>query len=206
MDIEHTKEYYARLAEEDLCQCEYCRTYVREIRTALPRLAAYLGSLGVDIEKPFEVIPLDETAEYMEYMAVQYVVIGSAEGFEETAVEGMDVFVTDSHPMTNIEEAHFVIEIVPHPPLQLKRAAEQTAEKSEPFVHRRRLGVGCAAFLIAAVIFIFVVVRFLLSGFHYTVPAPHIIYTQSTPAPAHDHALFAASLHGILIPNHTEAI
>ena len=184
MDIERTKQYYAKLTEEDLCRCDYCRTYVREIRKALPRLAAYLERLGVNIEKPFEVLPLDETAEYMEYLAVQYVVIGSAEGFEENTLEGMDILITDSHPMTDIGEAHFVIEIVPHPPLRLKREAEQTAEKSEPVVHRRRLGVGCAVFLIAAVIFLFVVVRFLLSEYHYTVPAPHIIYTQSTAAPA----------------------
>ena len=184
MDIEQTKEYYARLTEDDLCQCEYCRTYVREIRKALPRLAAYLGSLGVDIEKPFEVLPLDETAEYMEYLAVQYVVIGSAEGFEENVLEGMDILITDSHPMTDIEEEHFVIEIVPHTPLRLKREAEQTAEKSEPLVHRRRLSVGCAVFLIAAAVFLFVVVRFLLSEYDYTVPAPHMIYTQSTAAPA----------------------
>lgn len=177
MDIDRTKLYYEKLTGDDLCQCEYCRTYVREIREALPRLAAYLDSLGVDIEKPFEVLPLDETAEYMEYLAVQYVVIGSAEGVEETAVEDMDVFVTDSHPMTDIEEEHFVIEIVPHTPLRLKREAEQTAEKNEPVVHRRRLGVGCAVFLIAAAVFLFVVVRFLLSGYPYAVPAPHLIFT-----------------------------
>ena len=184
MDINRTKAYYAGLTGDDLCQCEYCRTYVREIRSALPRLAEYLERLGVDIEKPFEVIPLDETAEYMEYMAVQYVVIGSAEDFEETAVEDMDVFVTDSHPMTDIAEEHFVIEIVPHTPLRLKREAEQTAEKNEPVVHRRRLGVGCAVFLIAAAVFLFVVVRFLLSEYHYTIPAPHVIYTQGTAVSA----------------------
>ena len=178
MEIDRTKQYYEKLTKDDLCQCEYCRTYAREIRTALPQLAEYLERLGVDIEKPFEVIPLDETAEYMEYMAVQYVVIGSAEGVEENALEGMDVFVTDSHPMTDIEEAHFVIEIVPHTPLRLKRAAEQTAETNGPVVHRRRLSVGCAVFLIAAAVFLFVVVRFLLSGIHYTVPAPHLIFTQ----------------------------
>ena len=178
MDIEHTKDYYARLTEDDLCQCEYCRTYVREIRKALPRLAAYLGSLGVDIEKPFEVLPLDETAEYMEYLAVQYVVIGSAEGFEENALEGMDALITDSHPMTDIEEAHFVIEIVPRPPLRLKRVTTQTAEKKQSYNLKPLIGMGCAVFLIAAAVFLFVVVRFLLSGYPYTVPAPHLIFTQ----------------------------
>ena len=48
MDFEGTKQYYERLTEEDLCQCEYCRTYVRAVRTALPRLAVYLERLGVD--------------------------------------------------------------------------------------------------------------------------------------------------------------
>lgn len=183
MDIEHTKEYYARLTEDDLCQCEYCRTYVREIRSALPRLAEYLERLGVDIEKPFEVIPLDETADEMAYLAVQYVVIGSAEDFEETAVEDMDVFVTDSHPMTGIAEAHFVIEIVPHTPLRLKRVTTQTAEKKQSYNSKPLIGIGCTVFLIAAVIFLFVVGRFLFSEYHHKIPAPHII-TQSTTAPA----------------------
>ena len=204
MDLERTKQYYEKLTGDDLCQCEYCRTYVREIREAMPRLAAYLNSLGADIEKPFEVIPLDETAEYMEYLAVQYVVIGSAEGFEENALEGMDVFITDSHPMTNIEEEHFVIEIMPHTPLRLKREAKPTSEKSEPVGHPRRIGVGCAVFLIAAAIFIFVVVRFLLSEYHYTVPAPHIIYTQSTAAPA-PHSRFGCGVALGIFYCHSEA-
>ena len=47
MDLERTKQYYEKLNGDDLCQCEYCRTYVREIRKALPRLAAYLQRLGI---------------------------------------------------------------------------------------------------------------------------------------------------------------
>ena len=183
MDIERTKEYYARLTEDDLCQCEYCRTYVRKIGAAMPHLKAYLDRLGVDIEKPFEVLPLDETADSMEYLGVQYVVIGSAEDFEETAVENMDVFVTDSHPMTDIAEEHFVIEIVPHTPLRLKRESKPTAETNDTGAPHRRIGVGCAVFLIAAAIFLAVVVRFLFSEYDHRVPAPHII-TQSTTAPA----------------------
>lgn len=183
MDINRTKAYYAGLTGDDLCRCEYCRTYVREIRSALPRLAEYLERLGVDIEKPFEVLPLDETADEMAYLAVQYVVIGSAEGFEETKVDDMEVFLTDSHPMTNIEEAHFVIEIVPRSPLRLKREAEQTAETNDASTRHRRLSVGCAVFLIAAAIFLAVVVRFLFSEYDHRVPAPHII-TQSITAPA----------------------
>ena len=183
MDFEGTKRYYEQLTKEDMCRCEYCRTYVKAVRTSLPRLAAYLERLGVDIEKPFEVIPLDETADSMEYLAVQYVVIGSAEDFEETAVEDMDVFVTDSHPMTDIAEEHFVIEIVPHTPLRLRREAKNAPEPNDPGAPHRRIGVGCAVFLIAAAIFLAVVVRFLFSEYDHRVPAPHII-TQSTTASA----------------------
>lgn len=183
LDIERTKKYYARLTEDDLCQCEYCRTYVREIGAAMPRLKAYLDQLGVDIEKPFEVLPLDETADSMEYLGVQYVVIGSADDFEETAVEDMDVFVTGSHPMTDIAEEHFVIEIVPHTPLRLRRKKQSDDEEVKKDLSHRRIGVGCAVFLIAAAIFLAVVVRFLFSEYHHRVPAPHII-TQSTSAPA----------------------
>ena len=74
--------------------------------------------------------------------------------------------------------------IVPHPPLRLKREAKQTTEKNGPVVHRRRLGVGCAVFLIAAAVFLFVAVRFLLSGYPYSVPAPHLIFTQGAAVSA----------------------
>ena len=48
----------------------------------------------------------------------------------------------------------------------------------------RHIGPGCAFLLIAAVIFLFVLGRFLFSEYHHKIPAPHIIYTQSTTAPA----------------------
>lgn len=77
LDIEKTKAYYARSSERDLCSCEYCRNYVREIRAAYPKVAKYLASLGGDIEKPFEAMPLEpDKTGHIEYISGRYIVYG----------------------------------------------------------------------------------------------------------------------------------
>ena len=111
MDIEKTRQYYNRLTEEDICDCAYCRNYVNEIRSAYMDLAKYLDDLGADIEKPFETIPVGPENGIMFYSGIQYVIMGSVDDFKETSLGDLRVFITDSHPMTNIKEDHFVIEI-----------------------------------------------------------------------------------------------
>ena len=59
MDIRRTKLYYEQISNRDLCDCAYCQNYVREIKVTYPKVAEYLCSLGIDIEKPFETMPLD---------------------------------------------------------------------------------------------------------------------------------------------------
>ena len=113
MDIEKTRQYYKQLTEEDICNCAYCRNYVNKIRSAYMDLARYLDELGADIEKPFETIPVGLENGIMFYSGVQYIIIGSVDGFKETSLGDLSVFITDSHPMTNIKEDHFVIEISP---------------------------------------------------------------------------------------------
>ena len=113
MNIEKTRQYYAQLREEDLCDCAYCRNYMKEIRSSYQDLAAYLDTLGIDIAKPFETVPVGPVGDQMFYSGVQYVIIGSAEDFQETAVGDVSVTIAESHPMTDIEEDHFVIEISP---------------------------------------------------------------------------------------------
>ena len=113
MDAERTKRYYDQLTDEDICGCGYCRGYVREIRSAYPELADFLSGFGIDIEKPFEAIPVGPAEDLMIYSGVQYVVMGAADDFRETSVGGARVFITDSHPMTDITEDHFVIEVSP---------------------------------------------------------------------------------------------
>lgn len=113
MDTKKTKSYYEKLSQNDLCDCAYCQNYAHEIRTTYPELTEYLASLGVDIEKPFETMPLepDETG-YIEY-TVLYIVCGKIDDFAKTAVGSVTVNIADSYPSTEIEEPHFVIEIYP---------------------------------------------------------------------------------------------
>jgi len=113
MNIEKTRRYYAQLTEEDICGCAYCRHYVKEIRAAYPELAGFLNASGIDIEKPFETIPICPANGTMFYSGVQYVVMGSADDFEETSVGNVRVLIAGSHPMTDITEDHFVIEVSP---------------------------------------------------------------------------------------------
>lgn len=113
MDIEKTRKYYDQLTDDDICSCAYCRNYVREIKASYPDLADYLDKMGADIEKPFEAIPVGPADGIMFYSGVQYVVMGSADDFGETSIGDVRVSVTDSHPMTDIKEEHFVIEISP---------------------------------------------------------------------------------------------
>ena len=111
MDRERTREYYLQLSEQDICDCEYCRNYVAVVRRAYPGLAEYLCGLGVDIEKPFETMPLQSYDGVMVYACVQYVVIGSPDGFTDTVVDGVSISIADSHPTTDIGEEQFVIEL-----------------------------------------------------------------------------------------------
>ena len=113
MNVERTRWYYNQLTEAGICDCLYCRNYVREIRAAYPALAAYLDQWGADIEKPFEAIPVGPADGVMFYSGAQYVLMGSRDDFEETSIGDVKVWVTDSHPMTDMEEEHFVIEISP---------------------------------------------------------------------------------------------
>ena len=59
MDIEKTREYYLNLKEEDVCDCEWCRNFITQIRKVYPDVAKYLDEMGVDIEKPYESWSLD---------------------------------------------------------------------------------------------------------------------------------------------------
>ena len=112
MNIEKTREYYSHLTSDDLCQCDYCKNYVKEIKAAYPEVAKYLDSIGIDIEKPFETMPLEpDENENIEYICGQYVVIGSSEGFQPQLVGDIEIDIAIHHPSSNISDEHFVIEI-----------------------------------------------------------------------------------------------
>lgn len=114
MDIKRTRKYYEAMSFDDLCQCEGCQYYARHVRAALPQVAEYLNGMGVDIEKPFETMPIEEYAKgYIYYIAVQYIVIGDADGFRETKIGDINVEIDELHPAAKLDEKYFVISIGP---------------------------------------------------------------------------------------------
>ena len=72
-----TENYYRELNKDSLCSCDYCRNYYKEVKAAYSELSDHLAGMGVDIEKPFETIPLEPYEGNIEYIAVQYIVIGN---------------------------------------------------------------------------------------------------------------------------------
>ncbi len=117
MDIERTKRFYRDLRQSDLCDCAYCRNYMKEAAAAYPAVAAYLQRLGIDIAKPFETMPLelDENGR-MPYIGPQYLVFGEKEGFDAATVKDIndvEIRLAQSHPGDDIQEPHFVIEVEP---------------------------------------------------------------------------------------------
>lgn len=114
MDVERTRLYYEQLGRCDVCDCVYCKNYISEIKKTYPEAAEYLLSMGIDIEKPFETMPLElDKTGYIDYIAAQYIVYGKPDGFEKTAIGSINVGIAESHPSTEINEDHFVVEIWP---------------------------------------------------------------------------------------------
>ena len=111
VDIGRTKEYYRSMPPEDLCDCAYCRTYMRQIRAAYPDTAEKLETLGIDIEKPFETMPLVPGNDgFIDFIGSQYVVFGRPDQEALDAVHAAGMQIAESHPVTGITEDHFVIE------------------------------------------------------------------------------------------------
>jgi len=114
MDPKRTKAYYEALTPDDICQCARCRNYMEQIRSSYPLVADSLQSMGVDIEKPFETMPLEPDGDgYIQYVGPQYVVLGSAENFRKTEIAGVCIDIAESHPPVDLSEAHFVVELYP---------------------------------------------------------------------------------------------
>ena len=113
MNVEKTRAYYEDFHEGDRCPCAYCRNYEREIARAYPALAQTLEGMGIDIKKPVETMPLEPDADGIEYIGAQYLVLGDKTGFERTRVGDVVIDLAETHPTTDLEEVHFVIEVGP---------------------------------------------------------------------------------------------
>ncbi len=112
MDIEKTKEYYVEMKREDICDCIYCQNLIDEVKQAYPDVAAYLLSLGVNIERPFEVfLPIeDHDNGYMDYPIVQYLMVGNSSDFKETKVGNIEIGICDCHPTATYKGEYFIID------------------------------------------------------------------------------------------------
>lgn len=111
VDIQRTKDYYEQLSFDDLCQCDECINYRKEIKKTYPDVAEFLVTIGVDIEKPFEISSCVTDRGYMECYGALYAVFGSSDGFLKTELSGVEIAVTDSYPDPCIQEEYFVIKL-----------------------------------------------------------------------------------------------
>ena len=113
INVEQTKKYYKDIKQEDLCDCNYCKNYYLQVKDAYPKVAEFLDSIGIDIEKPFETSPLEPDEHGMlEYCICQYIVIGSAPSELSKEIENVKIDISESHPSTDLIQEHFVIDIL----------------------------------------------------------------------------------------------
>lgn len=111
MTIEKTRDFYKTY--DDLCDCAYCRNYIREIKKSYPDLVAYLDKIGIDIEKPFETIPGEPCNGLIEYFGVQYIVMGDKKDFSKTNLGEVTIELAKSFPDPGIYCIYYVIEVGP---------------------------------------------------------------------------------------------
>ena len=114
VNVSGTRAFYHSITESSLCGCGYCRNYRLQVRSAFPDVAVYLGSLGIDIEKPFETSSLEPDEHGMrEYCGCQYSGVGTCEPEFDRRIADIEFRVAKFHPETGIGQAHFVLEFSP---------------------------------------------------------------------------------------------
>ena len=111
MSIKETRDFYEKY--DDICDCAYCRNYIREIKKSYPNLDLYLDKIGVDIEKPFETMPGEPESGLIDYFGVQYVVIGDKKDFLKTKLGEVTIDLAKSFPDPGIDCKYYVIELGP---------------------------------------------------------------------------------------------
>ena len=119
MSIEETREFYRDY--DEICDCAYCRNYIREIKKAYPDLTSYLEKIGVDIEKPFETSPGEPENGYLEYLGAQYIIIGNKDDFRKVKLGEVIIDLAKDFPDPGINDEYYVIEIYP---IKLNRTIE----------------------------------------------------------------------------------
>lgn len=111
MNVEKTRQFYKDY--DDLCDCAYCKNYIKEIKKAYPDLDAYLDKFGVDIEKPWEILPGEVSDEMIEYLGAQYILIGNKNYFKKVKLGDIAIDLAKSFPDPGLDCDHYVIEVRP---------------------------------------------------------------------------------------------
>lgn len=132
-NIEKTRAYYRALGPENICDCAYCRNYCARVKAAYPEVARYLDSLGVDIEKPFELfLPEPDGDRGLEYPVCQYIVFGTCPEDFTHRIGEVSFGRSDCHPSTKVEEEHFVLDLYPiHLPFEEAEVADDETPESQ---------------------------------------------------------------------------
>ena len=114
VDVRKTIRYYDSIRKGSLCDCNYCKSYYLQIKAEYPQVNAYLRSLGIDIEKPFEISPLEPDSNgILEYSACQYIVFGTCPETYHQKFGDVEFRLAASYPCTGIVDEHFVLELYP---------------------------------------------------------------------------------------------
>lgn len=108
INIQKNRNYY-NSENLELCDCDYCKNYYKKIKNAYPKVSKYLETMGIDIEKPFELNYLEPLNGKLEYIFCEYIVFGSIEENYNYKIEDVSFRKSDTHPITNIKEEHFVL-------------------------------------------------------------------------------------------------
>ena len=114
VDVSATKDYYNSITDSALCDCNYCRNYRLQIKSAFPEVATYLETWGIDIEKPYEISPLEPDENGMlEYCGCQYIAFGNCDPEYRHRIGDLEFRIATSYPSTGIKQKHFVLELFP---------------------------------------------------------------------------------------------
>lgn len=114
VDIEKTRTFYSLSEVKMFCDCNYCRNYSAQIKSTYPEVDAYLATLGIDIERPYETSPLEPDADgFLDYCSGQYIVFGACHKGYHHKIGNVEIRLANSYPSTGIKEKHFVLEFYP---------------------------------------------------------------------------------------------
>ncbi|WP_106460458.1 hypothetical protein [Anaerococcus sp. Marseille-P3915] len=109
MTIEETRQFYKDY--DGLCDCAYCKNYIKEIKKVYPDLDAYLDKFGIDIEKPWEALPGEVVGGMIEYLGAQYILIGNKNDFKKAKLGDITIDLAKSYPDPGLACEYYVIEV-----------------------------------------------------------------------------------------------